>query len=212
MLNDRRKFLALTGKASLGLLLAFNFGCSIGKKVAPNTAKKTALIYGTRYGSTHDTAVWINNGIGLDLDLLNVEDISFEQTLLDYDQFILGSGVWTGGIHARLKEFMEKNKEQLQDKVIASFVVCGSQDNTDSGKKSIQKYLAQFSQTLGYQPLFEKNFGGRIIVSLLSTEDKQALTSFYRKYLNRELENWNRMDETKAENYGKEINSMVTKP
>jgi hypothetical protein len=32
--------------------------------------KQTAIIFGTKYGSTHDTALWIRNGMGKKTDIL----------------------------------------------------------------------------------------------------------------------------------------------
>ena len=206
---NRRKFLRDVSQTSLHFFVAFNLGCAIKETNKSASTKRTAIIYGTRYGATLDTAQWISKGLQGSVDLINIEDLNFENTLSNYDQFILGSGVWVGGVHSRLKDFVSKHSNRLQNKVIASFVVCGSQNNTEAGRKQIKNYLAQINTPLTYEPQFVRQFGGRIEVDKLSKEDRNALSRFYKKYLNKELENWDRTDETLAKNFGEELKEIV---
>ena len=181
---DRRSFLKGSCKVTAGLALAFNFGCSIKKNIPQD--KPVSLVYATRYGSTYDTAMWIKNGIGsnvtlVDLETANLKDVFAEDALL-----ILGSGVWIGS----------------QQRVIGSFVVCGTLGDSEGGRQRIAGYLAQIHEPLGYVPRFSKNFGGRIVVDALNAEDKEALTQFYRKYKNQELTSWDRTSPTAASAFG----------
>ena len=104
---------------------AFNFGCSI-KPLVEDKNKKVALIYATRYGATKDTAEWIAKGLDREVELLNIEDISFAQTAKKYDLFIIGSGVWIDGVHKDMLKFLETQKADLKDNIIASFIRCGT--------------------------------------------------------------------------------------
>lgn len=197
---DRRSFLKGSCKVTAGLALAFNFGCSIKKNIPQETP--VSLIYATRYGSTYDTAMWIKNGIGsnvtlVDLETANLEDILAEDTLL-----ILGSGVWIGGVHAKLKDFAKRESLQSQQRVIGSFVVCGTPGDSEKSRQRIAGYLAQIHEPLGYVPRFSKNFGGRIVVDVLNAEDKEALTRFYRTYKNQELTSWDRTSPSAASEFG----------
>jgi len=44
----------------------------------------------------------------------------------------------------------------------------------------------------------------------LTEEDRDALSRFYKKYLNKELENWDRTNEMLANNFGDELKEVVT--
>jgi menaquinone-dependent protoporphyrinogen oxidase len=201
--SNRRDFI----KYSLTALLALNFGCSIKGLLGKD--KKAALIFGTKYGSTGDTAKWVKKGTGANIDLINIEELNFEAALAKYDCFIVGSGVWIDGIHKRLKQFLSSESGHLKQRVLASFVVCGSQDTTEGGRKRIKRYLNQINSSLGYEPVLSSSFGGRVIVEQLTKEDREALTKFYRKYLGKELVSWDRTDEKKAVEYGKKLDRLI---
>jgi len=73
---ERRDFLLYTGVA-LASASAYSFGNSI-KPLIEGKSDKIALVYGTRYGATEDTAKWIAKGIGSNVDVLNIDTIDFE--------------------------------------------------------------------------------------------------------------------------------------
>ena len=205
-LISRRGFLL---KAALSLA-ALNFGCSISK-LRGDRAGNTALIYATRYGATKDTAQWIRTGIDREVDLLNIEDISFTRAVNGYDSFILGSGVWTGGVHNRLLDFLTSQAELLDGKITASFIVCGTDGGTESGKKRISGYFDQFHAPLKRVPLLSGSFGGRIIVEKLTDEDREALIKFYRTFLKSELMSWDKTDPERAGRFGKDAARLLSK-
>ena len=199
---SRREFI----KYSSLSLLALNFGCSISNLI-DDSSKNVALIYATKYGSTKDTAVWIKDGMRENVDLLNIEDISSD-TALKYDLFIIGSGVWIGGVHEKLVEFLESNASSLNSRVMASFIVCGTDGSKESGRKRIDGYFEDMLMPLKDKPLTEY-FGGRIVVEQLTEEDREALTDFYRTYLNTELKSWDKTDPNKADLFGKELKNFL---
>jgi menaquinone-dependent protoporphyrinogen oxidase len=205
-LISRRAFLL---KAALSLA-ALNFGCSISK-LTGDRAGNTAIVYATKYGATKDTADWIRNGIVEEVDLLNIEDISFPRTAKGYGSFIIGSGVWVGGVHNRLLDFLTSQSEILDGKVIASFIVCGTDGGTEGGKKRISGYFDQFHTPLKRLPLLSDYFGGRIIVEKLTEEDREALIKFYRTFLKSELKSWDKTDPDKAGRFGKEAARLLSK-
>ncbi|MBI5663673.1 MAG: hypothetical protein HZC49_01090 [Nitrospirae bacterium] len=194
-------------KAALSLA-ALNFGCSISK-LAGDREGNTALIYATKYGATKDTAGWIRNGIDGEVDLLDIEDISFTRTAKGYGSFIVGSGVWIGGVHNKLLDFLTSQAEILDGKVIASFVVCGTDGSTESGKKRIDGYFNQFHAPLKTMPLLSEYFGGRIVVEKLTEEDREALIKFYRTFLKSELTSWDKTDPDKAGRFGNEAARLL---
>ncbi len=209
---DRRAFLKLSCQSGMGALLALSFGCSIRQAVDPESNPRTAIIYATRYGSTLDTAGWIKEGLGSEVSLLNIETLEASETLSNYDHLILGSGVWIGGVHRQLKELLVKHSRHLRDRVIASFVVCGTRGDTESERQGIAGYLDQIHQPLGYTPDFVAHFGGRIVVEKLTKEDKAALTRFYNNFLNKPLASWDRTEPSSASQFGKSMQDALVRP
>lgn len=197
--TDRRDFLNILGKTTVGMFMAYSFGCSMQSK----SDSKLAIVYASRYGATSDTASWVAEGMGGDVTLLDIENVDFDRLVKEFDHLVLGSGVWTGGVHQRLKEFVATYSEQLQNKVLGSFVVCGSDGNTKSGRKRIAGYLAGINGPLLTLPEHVANFGGRLVLEKLSPEDRTQLTMFYQKYLQKELEAWDRTDPEKTKDYGR---------
>jgi len=92
---DRRDFLLASG-IMLVSASAYSFGESI-KPLIEGKSEKVALIYGTRYGATEDTAKWMAKGMGDNVDVLNIETIDFKEVVNTYDTFIIGSGIWIDG-------------------------------------------------------------------------------------------------------------------
>jgi len=200
---DRRDFLLTLG-ITLVSASAYSFGNSI-KPLIDGKSEKIALIYGTRYGATEDTAKWIVKGIDSSVDILNIENINFDETLDKYDKFIIGSGIWIDGAHKRLMEFLSTNTEEIQSKIIASFIVCGTTGEDEAGKSRIEGYFEHFHKPFAVKPKIKKHFGGRMIIEKLSEKDRKLLDNFYRKVLKKEFISWDRTKPEIAEKFGSEL-------
>ena len=201
---NRRNFIKLGTGVTLLTISAFNFGCSIQPLVADKD-KKIVLLYATRYGATKDTAQWIQKGLGRDIDLLNIEDISFEDTAKKYDYFIIGSGVWIDGVHKDMLKFLQTQKQELKGKVIASFILCGTTAKDVKGEERIEQYFTKFHASLDKKPPLNEKFGGRMIIDQLNDKDRKLLEMFYKKILKREFVSWDRTQPKKAQLFAKEI-------
>lgn len=204
----RRTFLRHAGSVTLVSAAAFNFGCSISP-IVDERSGKTALIYGTRYGSTKETAYWIAEGIERDVDVLDVEAIDFEHTIKKYDQFILGSGIWIDGAHVRLMEMLSEHHAQMEKMIIASFIVCGTPGDDEAGKLRLEGYFKKFHAPLNIKPAINENFGGRMVIDSLSDKDRLLLDNFYRKVLKRPFIDWDRMEPKKAKAFGIDLDAIV---
>ncbi len=204
----RREFLSRVCRYSSLSMMALFFGCDIAR-LTEGQKKKTALIYATRYGATKETAGWIKEGMQRPVDLLDVESISFTEVIARYDNFIIGSGVWIGGVHKRIIEFLESRKNELDGRVVATFVVCGTDGSTESGRKRIDGYFMPLYACLDKKPLLSRYFGGRVIVENLTDEDREALRVFYKTYLRAELRSWDRTDPEKASLFGGEVKGLL---
>ena len=202
MSTNRRKFLKLGSGTVLLSMVAFNFGCSL-QPLVQDKNKKIALIYATRYGSTKDTAEWIAEGMGREVDLLDIEKISFEETAKNYDLFIIGSGVWIDGVHKDMLRFLQMQKPLLKDKVLASFILCGTTGEDVKGDERIESYFSKFHSSLNKKPPLNEKFGGRLIIEKLNTKDRKMLEVFYERVLKREFVSWDRTEPNKAYDFGK---------
>ncbi|MCK4974236.1 MAG: hypothetical protein KAR81_03205, partial [Sulfurimonas sp.] len=191
MNTDRRNFLKYGSTITLLSIGAFNFGCSI-KPLVQDKNKKVALIYATRYGATKDTAQWIEQGLDREVELLNIEDISFTETAKKYDLFIIGSGVWIDGVHKDMLKFLQTQKAELKDKIVASFILCGTTNKDVQGEARIEQYFTKFHSSLDKKPPLNEKFGGRMIIDKLNDKDKKLLEMFYKKVLKREFVSWDR--------------------
>ncbi len=202
MSTNRRKFLKLGSGTVLLSMVAFNFGCSL-QPLVQDKNKKIALIYATRYGSTKDTAEWIAEGMGREVDLLDIEKISFEETAKNYDLFIIGSGVWIDGVHKDMLRFLQMQKPLLKDKVLASFILCGTTGEDVKGDERIESYFSKFHSSLNKKPPLNEKFGGRLTIEKLNTKDRKMLEVFYERVLKREFVSWDRTEPNKAYDFGK---------
>ncbi len=201
MSANRREFLKLGSSAVLVSMAAFNFGCSL-QPLVNDKEKKVALIYATRYGSTKDTAEWIAKGLGREVDLLDVEKITFCATAKNYDLIIIGSGVWIDGVHKDMLRFLETQKRFLKDKIVASFILCGTTGEDVKGDERIESYFSKFHSSLDKKPALSEKFGGRMIIEQLNDKDRKMLEVFYERILKREFVSWDRTEPEKAQQFG----------
>ena len=205
---DRRDFLLASGIILLSAS-AYSFGESM-KPLINEKTDKVALIYGTRYGATEDTAKWIANGMGsADVEVLNIESIDLDETVQRYDKFIIGSGIWIDGAHKRLMELLSTHKEQIQQKIIASFIVCGTTGEDEAGRLRIEGYFKRFHKPLTVKPKIQRHFGGRMVIEKLSEKDRKLLDNFYRNVLKKEFVSWDRTKPEEAKKFGLELFSSA---
>jgi menaquinone-dependent protoporphyrinogen oxidase len=201
---DRRDFLLASGTMLLSAS-AYSFGESI-KPLIDAKSEKIVLLYGTRYGATEDTAKWIAKGMGsANVEVLNIETIDLNETVQRYDKFIIGSGIWIDGAHKRLMELLSTHKEQIQKKIIASFIVCGTTGEDEAGKLRIEGYFKRFHKPLDVKPKIQRYFGGRMTIEKLSEKDRKLLDNFYNNVLKKEFVSWDRTKPEEAEKFGKEL-------
>ena len=196
----RRDFLLSIG-ITLASASAYSFGNSI-KPLIDEKSEKIALLYGTRYGATEDTAKWIVKGMDSSVDILNIENINFEETVKKYDKFIIGSGIWIDGAHKRLMELLSTHTEEIEVKIIASFIVCGTTGEDEAGKGRIKGYFERFHKPLTVKPEMKRHFGGRMIIEKLNDKDRKLLDNFYRNVLKKEFVSWDRTKPELAEKFG----------
>ena len=116
-------------------------GCPLGE-----AHMKLGLIYGTkRKKATVEVIKWLTNAFqeaGIEVDAGKPEDISD----LNYDVFVVGSSIYAGQAEDYLLDFVEKNKDTLTSKPVATFVVCKEVECPENN-------MAQILERLGTDPI-----------------------------------------------------------
>ena len=163
---------------------------------ASNDEKRVAIIYGSRYGSTAQTAEWIAEGMGGVPEVMSAKDVG---DLSYYDLIILGSGIYSGQLQEDMLAFLAERKDEVRPKIVALFVVCGA-----SGT-SAERYLEMFAAECGgITPILTRDFRGWLKKELLTPEDYQLMENLYKRR-NQPFENYDNTDKTKCIEFGKEI-------
>ena len=180
----------------IGLAVAAVFGLCIFASPAPAAGQKSVvIIYGSRYGSTAQTAAWIAEGMEGKADVVSARDAG---DLSGYKHAVLGSGIYNGEIHADMASFLEKKGAEVKERIAALFVVCGMPPDQAG------PYLEMFAGKCQAKPLLTRAFNGWMKKEILTPEDFKGLEDYY-KSANYPFENYDRTDKPKCLAFGKEI-------
>ena len=181
---------------SVSLFIVFIVGLSVfASQAQTEDPKGTVIIYASRYGSTARTAEWIAEGMEGKAAVVSVKDVG---DLKAYKNIILGSGIYFDQLHPDMSAFLETRGEEVRNKLLAVFVVCGTPPDQAQG------YLNLFAEKCKVHPRLMRVFGGWIKRELLSPEDNKSLEAFY-KSINQPLKNYDSTDKAKCLEFGKEI-------
>ncbi len=131
-----------------------------------------AIIYGSRYGSARDAAVWISEGMG---GIAHVLDAKEKPDPNAFDHWIVGGGVYFHGFDQALVDWLAAHRRVIDTRIRAIFAVAGS-----GGTQRADRYVARLAESCGGSPRWKVSFPGRITRRLLSPEDDKALQGFYR--------------------------------
>jgi menaquinone-dependent protoporphyrinogen oxidase len=185
---------------SIALLVAF--GCGLSAQTAPVPAagaKSVAVVYGSRYGSTAQTAAWIAEGMAGMADVVAAKDAA---DLSGYRHVVLGSGIYNNALHADMAAFLEKRGAEVKDKIVALFVVCGMPPDQAGS------YLDMFAEKSQAKPLLKRAFNGWMKKEILNPEDYKGLEDYY-KSAGYPFENYDRTDKAACLAFGKEILARI---
>lgn len=85
---------------------------------------KTIIIYAGKYGCTQECALKLKNK--LDADAMVVDAAKEKVPSLEgYDKIIIGSSIYVGQVHKKIKAFVNDYISTLLKKKIGVFLVCG---------------------------------------------------------------------------------------
>jgi len=179
---------------SLFVALMIGLGVMIPQAQAEEP-KDVVIIYASRYGSTARTAEWIAEGMEGKATVLSLKDAG---DLSAYKNVILGSGIYFDQLHPDMSAFLETRGEEVRNRLVAVFVVCGTPPEQAQG------YLDMFAEKCKAKPGLMKAFNGWIKKELLSPEDNKSLGDYY-KSINEPFNNYDSTDKAKCLAFGKEI-------
>ncbi len=166
-------------------------------KFFPNPSKnKWAILFGTRYGSNRDAAIWISEGMGAIADVFDARE---NPDLSSFDYLIVGSGIYGGRIAQPLESYLSQNVSSISSKIKAVFVVCGA-----GGSERASQYLDQLAKLCAANPSLKKSFSGRLTKRLLSPDDFKGLESFYQRG-NRPFEDYDNLQRKDCLQFGEDI-------
>jgi flavodoxin len=166
-------------------------------KFYPNAGPgKWAVLFGSRYGSTRDAAVWISEGMG---GIAGVFDARENPDLSVYDNLIIGSGIYNDTIDLPLATFLAQNATKISGKVRAVFVVCGV-----GGTELANRYLDMIAKLCGSNPLLKKSFPGRMTKRLFDAEVLKQMEEYYKK-TNHPFEDYDRLQRKDCLQFGEDI-------
>ena len=129
--------------------------------------KKTLVVYASRYGSSKEIAEAMGRILG---PSAVIPASKFNETYRDFDNVVIGGGVYGEKIAPVLDDFVEYNKEWLQTKEVALFSVSMAKND---------KYLASLKKMLGNCVVWYASFGGILDPEVLNEEDTKALKRFF---------------------------------
>jgi len=191
---ERRKFMKTV---LLGAGITFLASEGYPLKFFPNPSKnKWAVLFGTRYGSNRDAAVWISEGMAAIADVFDARE---NPDLSSFDYLIIGSGIYGGKIAEPLESYISKNASLISSKTKAVFVVCGS-----GGTERANRALDELANLCGAKSVLKKSFPGRLTKRLLSPDDYKGLEGFYQRG-NRPFEDYDNLKRKDCLDFGEEV-------
>lgn len=120
---------------------------------------KTAIIYYSKHGTTERVAHLIGEKLSPEVEYISLKKFH-NPDIQNYDRIILGTSIYAGHPGKLMSKFCNKNRTQLEKKVVALFI-CGMMDTQEVSqlKNAFPEYLhsnAVAEAILGGEFLFDK--------------------------------------------------------
>lgn len=134
--------------------------------------KKTAILYGSRYGSTEDVAVKIGEILkesGIDISIYNLKEIIKDKffNLNDYNGILLGTGIYAGQWAKSAKKFLKNYSEKLKERnqPCGIFILCGEASDTSKIPELKKRHVEDKLNKYGLKSKLIDVFGGVLDLS-----------------------------------------------
>ncbi|OHW63510.1 flavodoxin [Andreesenia angusta] len=105
---------------------------------------KTGIFYTSEHGTAEKAATELKKKIGGEVDLI---DLKRERGYVEnYDNIILGSGIYAGKVSKELKSFIEKNLEEIMKRNHGVYI-CSREEGDNSKKYFTANFRFDLLQT-----------------------------------------------------------------
>jgi menaquinone-dependent protoporphyrinogen oxidase len=119
---------------------------------------KTLILYGTHGGCTRACAERLVKELG-DAKALDAAKASGSD-LDGFDTVVLGSSIWAGKIHPKMRKFVARNLDALASRRVGMYI-CSGEDRSDH-------IAANYPPRLVERASVKANFGGALDIKTLS--------------------------------------------
>ena len=180
---------------------------ALSKKISaleyyPNPSdKKWAVLYSTWCGSSRDAGVWISEGMD---GIANVFDVRENPDLSVYDHVVIGGSIRAGKVPDLLQQFIEKNKNQLKDKVRGLFVVCGNGMQPPGPQQKSMLIDNHLAKLCGVENIPSKVFLGRVTYGLMDEQSRKMLEGM-------KMPEYDNLKRSECMTFGKEVLASTMK-
>lgn len=165
-----------------------------------NVTSDVLVAYASKHGSTEKIAHWIGKEIRANVDVLNVDNVYN----LNYDYIILGTPIYENEPLPEMSSFINKNRNQLQDKRKSIFVV--SSDNEEKSKREFN--IEAFTDIIPGEINQTAVFAGEIDNDELSFTEYESVES-YMNSIQKPMGSYSKLNEKKCREYGKSLNRFI---
>ena len=139
---------------------------------------KTAIIYYSKKGTTQKVAKIISEKLNSQEGLIDLKNKPFID-ISTYERIIIGSPIYAGNSHNKVKKFIASNLNHLLNKEIGLYV-CGMERDEAKQREELERAYpkelidkAKSKQFLGGEFLFENmNFFEKMIIKKIAKTDK----------------------------------------
>lgn len=163
------------------------------------------VIYASKYGSTKEYALLMAEKLGI--EALRASEATSE-VILRADYLVLGSPIYAYSVLPQMESFLEEYHQQIKDKPLFAFVVCGDTLWNPKSGEGGDKNLSKLTDRLPSEPLAVTILGGRMNMDELDDEDGPRIRAFYDR-IGREAKGFNRMELEAVDPFLDRINEFL---
>jgi menaquinone-dependent protoporphyrinogen IX oxidase len=173
---------------------------------------RALVVFASKYGSTREVAQAVASALGA--------DIVSADTLPDvaaYDLVVVGSPIYAGTYLSAVTEFASRRHEQLQTRMVATFVTAAADPEPQPGLTgddlghvyTRQDYAQGLAKLTGGRIVACRGFGGRLVPSQLDEHDRILLGWLARAITGQELTGFDQVDLQAARQWGEELRAAL---
>ncbi|MGZ4880268.1 MAG: flavodoxin domain-containing protein [Halobacteriota archaeon] len=171
---------------------------------------RVLIIYDTRYGSTKTVARWIAEGVtskgNVDVAVRSVA----EADPSGFEFIVIGSPIYEEHLLPSVVSFLAANRDQLNDKDVALFVVCVDYGAVPK-EELVRRYVADLQERIKGRVRAIEVFGGYLDVNKLSDTDRKLIEDFA-KLIGVPIKQVNKLDKQSARKFGALVAHLLEQP